>query len=361
MLLLVSVAVLGLSVWRLQAQRSRLRDEIFAGETPGVIAAAPVVRTPKLEYEGPFAVAFSPPRNVTPGLVGLVIDGVVDPHDLTATLVDLAARGYVTIEVVEGRKKDWMLRVARRGDPDLLRDYELDFLNGIFAGRNEALMSEVVGTRPDVFRRAAEGLRVEAARQGWYHQVPDEPAKSNRWPIVLGVGGALFTLFVSVSVPALAAAAGFVAAGIVGSRVPRGRVPRTAVGTAVRVQSLGFKQYLATAEANQITFEEAADIFSRYLPYAMVFGVATHWAKVFKDVAVQAEAAGVPVMDDLTWLLAINAAADLGHLVFALDGLDGIVGGLGEFIGALDGLDGVSDGLGGVLEGVGDFVGGLFD
>jgi Predicted membrane protein len=67
---------------------------------------------------------------------------------------------------------------------------------------------------------------------------------------------------------------------------------KTAGGSAVLAQSLGFKQYLVTAEARQIRFEEAQDIFSRYLPYAIVFGVADRWAGTFSEVAEAATAAG---------------------------------------------------------------------
>ena len=48
---------------------------------------------------------------------------------------------------------------------------------------------------------------------------------------------------------------------------------------------LGFRQYLRTAEAEQLRFEERADIFSRYLPYAVVFGETDRWAKAFSSLA----------------------------------------------------------------------------
>ena len=62
---------------------------------------------------------------------------------------------------------------------------------------------------------------------------------------------------------------------------------RTADGSAVLAQSLGFRQYLVTAEANQIRFEEGIDVFSRYLPYAIMFGVAERWTKEFAQLAEQ--------------------------------------------------------------------------
>ena len=62
---------------------------------------------------------------------------------------------------------------------------------------------------------------------------------------------------------------------------------RTATGSAVLAQTKGFELYLTTAEADQIKFEEGIDVFSRYLPYAIVFGVAERWTKIFQELADQ--------------------------------------------------------------------------
>ena len=45
----------------------------------------------------------------------------------------------------------------------------------------------------------------------------------------------------------------------------------------------GFKTYLATAEADQLKFEEGEDIFSKYLPWAIIFELADRWAKICGD------------------------------------------------------------------------------
>ena len=42
----------------------------------------------------------------------------------------------------------------------------------------------------------------------------------------------------------------------------------------------GFRTYLATAEADQLRFEEGEDIFSKYLPWAIVFELADRWAEL---------------------------------------------------------------------------------
>ena len=60
----------------------------------------------------------------------------------------------------------------------------------------------------------------------------------------------------------------------------RGKGQRNPAGRAVADQLIGFRKYLATAEADQLRFEEGEDIFSKYLPWAIVFGLADRWQKV---------------------------------------------------------------------------------
>jgi uncharacterized membrane protein len=60
----------------------------------------------------------------------------------------------------------------------------------------------------------------------------------------------------------------------------RGRGQRNAAGRAVTDQLIGFRTYLATAEADQLQFEEGEDIFSKYLPWAIAFELADRWQRV---------------------------------------------------------------------------------
>jgi len=95
---------------------------------------------------------------------------------------------------------------------------------------------------------------------------------------------------------------------------------RTADGTAVLAQTLGFRRYLATAEAEQIRFEEGQDLFSRYLPYAIVFGLADRWARVFADLAAQGR-----VLDEPSWY--VGAYSPAAHGFWAA----GFVGAIDRF------------------------------
>jgi uncharacterized membrane protein YgcG len=68
---------------------------------------------------------------------------------------------------------------------------------------------------------------------------------------------------------------------VIRAKLKRGQ--RTAEGRAVCDQVEGFRSYLATAEADQLKFEEGEDIFSKYLPWAIIFELADRWAKICGD------------------------------------------------------------------------------
>jgi hypothetical protein len=80
-------------------------------------------------------VEFAPPEGIRPAQAGLLVDEVVQPVALTATLVDLAVRGYLRIEELPdppGKGSDWRLVKLKAPDEDLL-GYERALLDGCWA------------------------------------------------------------------------------------------------------------------------------------------------------------------------------------------------------------------------------------
>src|SRR5699024_2143573 len=96
---------------------------------------------------------------------------------------------------------------------------------------------------------------------------------------------------------------------------------RSGAGRALYDQMRGFHRYLTTAEADQIRFEEhdeQADVFSRYLPFAIAFGVAERWAQLFAQL--QAEG-GVRVHTGWYAGERPGAVTDLGSLGSSMSNL----------------------------------------
>ncbi len=74
---------------------------------------------------------------------------------------------------------------------------------------------------------------------------------------------------------------------------------RTKEGVRLQTHLKGFKRYLDIAEKDRIAFHDApekkgdtpertVEIFSRFLPYAVMFGVEENWAKQFEDIFTEA-------------------------------------------------------------------------
>jgi hypothetical protein len=114
-LLLVGMLVLG---WLFLVVAGDRRVAVGPGGTAAVAGGA--------------AMEGAVPEGIRPAQAGLLADGAVEPVAIGATLVDLAARGYLRIEE-PGATGNWRLVPLKAADQELL-DYERALLDGIFGG-----------------------------------------------------------------------------------------------------------------------------------------------------------------------------------------------------------------------------------
>jgi uncharacterized protein (TIGR04222 family) len=272
------------------------RDEQYLGVTPGLepgLGQEAAVSTVGWWGRPTVAVQFTPPKDMLPGQLGTLIDEHANVVDVTATIVDLAVRGYLTIEEIpkEGwfGSDDWRLAEVVPAPHGGLHRYEQALFNAIFEGRREVLLSDLKTTFSADLAKVQNMLYQDVTENGWFRGNPS--SVRTRWQVaaiaVLIAGAALtFLLYVTGTALALLGIA-VVLAGVVMLLLAPRMPARTPKGTALLAQAKGFQLYLEKAEANQIRWEEGQDIFSRYLPYAIVFGVAERWATVFNDLAAQ--------------------------------------------------------------------------
>jgi uncharacterized membrane protein len=62
---------------------------------------------------------------------------------------------------------------------------------------------------------------------------------------------------------------------------------RTPAGREMYRRVLGFREYMQVAETDRQRFYEEANIFEKYLPYAIVYGCVDKWAKAFEDMGIE--------------------------------------------------------------------------
>ena len=70
-------------------------------------------------------------------------------------------------------------------------------------------------------------------------------------------------------------------AGLVFIRTAHLMPRRTPAGTGMVRRVFGFRTYIETAEKREAQFQERENIFSQYLPFAIVFGCTDKWARAF--------------------------------------------------------------------------------
>lgn len=272
------------------------RDEHYAGLTPGLSPSdADATGVRSLRSDPPVAVRFDPPDGLRPGLVGTIWDERADVRDVTATIVDLAVRGYLRIDRVDDT--DYNLVKLKSSDDTILK-YEGELFDGIFEDREQVLLSDLKTTFAKTLQDVSVQMYEDTVSMGWYGRSP----ASTRFAwgglgLALLVGGIVGSIVLAANGGAVWLTVPLVLIGAVLLFTQRAAPSRKAEGSRVLAQSKGFELFLRTADANQLRFEEGQDLFSKYLPYAIAFGIAEQWTKKFADLAAQ----GYPVSEP-TWM-----------------------------------------------------------
>jgi hypothetical protein len=240
-------------------------------------------------------VEYVPPDNLRPGQVGTLVDEAANPIDVTATIVDLAVRGYLRIEEIpkEGLfgKPDWNLVRLKSGED--LMTYERLLLTGLFEdavdtgdGTQSILVSRLKTKFVSRLRLVQNALYDDAIQRRWFTRRPDKVRTS--WA-GRGVGLTIlagFALYWAVKATHLGwAAFAFLLVGIALLVAAHWMPRRTAQGTGMVRRVQGFRQYMDAAEREPAKFAEKANLFYQYLPYAVVFGITEKWARAFRGLS----------------------------------------------------------------------------
>lgn len=244
----------------------------------------------------PVAVEFEPPDGMRPAEMGLLLDERADTLDVTATIIDLAVRGYLKITELPKAwffsSKDWQLDSLKAADASLL-DYERIVLNGLFDTATSRKLSDLKKKFYDDLARAKTALYADAVARQWFPRSPETVRTICRVSgLALAAAGVFATIQMGRWWGASFAGLPLIAAGVLLALSSRAMPRRTAAGREAMRRALGFVRYIRTAETSQQAFAERAHIFTAYLPYAVAFKCVDRWARAFEDIDMQAATAG---------------------------------------------------------------------
>ncbi len=288
---LTMLALLGGSLFRLWSREGRDRrflgsqiDQVM-GSASGEDEAVPIG-----EGDAEAPVEFAPPEGVRPGQIGTLLDERANVIDVTATIVDLAGRGFLLIQEIPGHglfsKDDWSLIRLEKAETELL-PYEKKLLDGLFRDGNEVKVSELKTTFAERLHGVERSLYEDAMREKWFRTRPDHVRTrwAGRGALLTVVGGVLtfvlarWTHWGLVGIPVILG-------GVTLALMARWMPARTAKGTAMLRRIRGFRRVIETAETHMSRWAEEENVFTRYLPYAIVFGLTKKWAKAFEDLGI---------------------------------------------------------------------------
>jgi uncharacterized membrane protein len=247
------------------------------------------------------AVQYEPPDGLTPGEMGTLVDSSAAMRDITATLVDLAVRGYL---VIEEKQTDHLIKVfdhkgftfhllKNKTEWASLKQHEQDLLSALFsdgvrdsvslADLQNHFYKELPGIRDSIFE--------ELMARGYYLHRPDYVRAG--WIGAGFVFGILFFLVgMWVSFAMRQAPAPLIVSAVVSSLIIwifGWHMPgHTAKGMTALEGTLGFEDFLQHVEADRIArIEKTPALFEKFLPFAMALGVEKKWVGAFGDICKQ--------------------------------------------------------------------------
>ncbi len=230
---------------------------------------------------------YDPPQQLRPALAEVIVKESITAKTWSATIIDLAVRGYVTIsEEKSWFRKEYRINKAKEYDNDeTVRHYEKKFLSSLFADDADYFSTkEVKKNRKD---QESLFMNLQFVKTLIIQETEDD-TRGYEKPISKDVSGmvyflALFfgllaffrihnqtLLFLIIFALCLASAFSFA----------RYQPRLNKRGQILREEWLGFKMYLQTAERYRMQ-NLTPEIFEKYLPYAIIFGVEKKWGKAF--------------------------------------------------------------------------------
>ncbi len=238
-----------------------------------------------------------PPTELTPAELGTLIDEHCDKHDITATLLDLAARGYLIITEVPYRgligrdNKDYLFKKAASPNPESLKAHEILLLSTMFVANDKTYLSILRGQFRSYLSEMRRLIYQLLLRDQYFARLPynDRDLFVVAGTLVLSVGAIMLTRGILAGDLYKNYGLGFAISGLMIILASAAMPKRTAKGVIALRQAQLFIDFVNCGDRAQ--FERIASedptLFGRLLPYACVLGCAGKWAYNFKDLLVE--------------------------------------------------------------------------
>jgi uncharacterized membrane protein YgcG len=236
---------------------------------------------------------YEPPAGISPAEAGTLLDDTIHPRDITSTIVDLAVRGFITIEEKMDKglvfsHKDYVLHlIQKRQDWQGLAPHERVMLENIFVGdAPEVYLSNLKNRFYTAVPVIRQDIMSALKSKGIYML---DPESANGYSIAAAFG--VLMIFAALqffhvadflsSVPLLVGCV--LIAALIWWLFARVMTAKTTTGARTQIAVLGFQEFMNRVDADRLKIMPP-DTFEKFLPYAMALGVEHHWAQAFAGI-----------------------------------------------------------------------------
>lgn len=232
-------------------------------------------------------VEYSPPENLRPAEIGTLVDEKAHTTDVTATIIDLASRGFLKIKEIEKKwifgSTDYEFTRLRKDNGELV-NYEKELLDRIFDDGDVVKMSDLKKEFYKDLKKVKEELYIEMVNKKFFYENPESVRKKYRTVgvIILVLGTIMLILGANMSLLILIPfGVGIALAGVFTTIFSNFMPRKTAYGREMYRRVRGYHLFVTRAEKYRQQFFERKNMFNEVLPYAIVFGVTEKFAKAF--------------------------------------------------------------------------------
>ncbi|PJE58542.1 MAG: hypothetical protein COU81_00165, partial [Candidatus Portnoybacteria bacterium CG10_big_fil_rev_8_21_14_0_10_36_7] len=232
---------------------------------------------------------YEPPLNLSPLEISfLKYGGNIPNNDITATIINLAVKGYLKID--EYKKKKYSLTYIEK-NTDNLNEAEKIILEAIFKGslsmEGVVRLEKLRGKISTITLKLKPTLQKKLTDDGLF-----DPEGFKNQKKLSQIAGLMFLITIGFSVVIIVSkhgiflpiTFGLIASTIIVSVFASLMAKITPLGAETLWKVKGFKLYMKTAEKYRQQFYEKENIFEKLLPYAISFGLTKEWIKKMEQI-----------------------------------------------------------------------------
>ncbi|HWG53489.1 MAG TPA: DUF2207 domain-containing protein [Gemmatimonadaceae bacterium] len=256
---------------------------------------------------GSIVPVWNPPRGLPAGAAGALVNQRAGMNDIVATVIDMAVRGYLTINEVEPEgvlgslaansfaakalhslgvgTTDWNLIRTAKSLPGDLVAYEQRVMDGLFEDDASARrMSELHNEFYTHLSAIKQGIYTLLIQLGLFRRNPDT---TRGWYIASGVVTMILAAFLGIRTSNVVLGVGIGLLAVMLFIFSNFMPAKTAEGARRWREVKGLEEYIRRAEKHELEMtqapEKTTELFSTLLPYAIALKVSDIWVKQFGD------------------------------------------------------------------------------